>query len=62
MEELAKLIKKKYDDFNITYQHLGQVLRDNNITRNRTRHERWIKNHRFFIHHTLNKINFVNFI
>lgn len=43
MEELAKLIKKKYNDFDITPQHLGQVLRDNNITRKRTRHEHYPK-------------------
>ena len=56
MEELHKIIKKKYKDFDITSQHLGQVIRDNNITRKRTRHERWIKNLRFFIHPTFNKI------
>ena len=39
MFELAKLIKKKYKDFNVTSQHLGQVLRDNNKTRKRTIHE-----------------------
>jgi hypothetical protein len=32
-------VKKKYDDFDITPQHLGKVLRDNNLTRKRTRHE-----------------------
>lgn len=26
--------KKKYKDFDITPQHLGQVIRDNNITEN----------------------------
>jgi hypothetical protein len=45
MEELVKLIKigiaAKYDDFDLTYQHLGQVLRDNNITRKRTRREHY---------------------
>ena len=35
MEELYKIIKKKYKDFDITSQHLGQVIRDNNITRKR---------------------------
>ena len=40
MEELHKIVKNKYKDFNITAQHLGQVIRDNNITRKRTRHER----------------------
>ena len=39
MEELHKIVKKKYKDFDITQQHLGQVIRDNNITRKRTRHE-----------------------
>ena len=39
MNELVKLVKKKYKDFDITPQHLGKVLRDNNKTRKRTRHE-----------------------
>ena len=43
MEELHKIVKKKYNDFNITPQHLGQVIRDNNITRKRTRHEHYPK-------------------
>ena len=43
MEELCKIVKKKYIDFNITSQHLGQVIRDNNITRKRTRHEHYPK-------------------
>ena len=43
MEELVKIIKKKYNDFDITSQHLGQILRDNNITRKRTRHEHYPK-------------------
>jgi len=38
MEDLHKIVKKKYKDFDITLQHLGQVIRDNNITRKRTRH------------------------
>ena len=39
MEELHKIVKKKYKEFDITPQHLGQVIRDNNITRkkNKTR-------------------------
>ncbi len=45
MEELAKIVKigiaAKYNDFDITPQHLGQILRDNNITRKRTRHEHY---------------------
>jgi len=43
MEELHKIIKKKYKEFDITPQHLGQVIRDNNITRKRTRHEHYPK-------------------
>ena len=43
MEELHKIIKKKYKDFDITPQHLGQVIRYNNITRKRTRHEHYPK-------------------
>ena len=43
MTELAKLIKKKYKDFDITPQWLGKVLRDNNKTRKRTRHEHFPK-------------------
>ena len=43
MEELHKIVKKKYKDFDITPQHLGQVIRDNNITRKRTRHEHYPK-------------------
>jgi len=43
MKELHKIIKKKYKDFDITSQHLGQVIRDNNITRKRTRYEHYPK-------------------
>ena len=43
MFELAKLIKDKYKDFNITPQHLGKVIRDKNKTRKRTRHEHFPK-------------------
>ena len=43
MEELHKIIKKKYKDFDTTPRHLGQVIRDNNITRKRTRHEHYPK-------------------
>ena len=32
MTELVKLIKKKYKEFDITSQHLGKVLKDNNKT------------------------------
>lgn len=34
---LAKKVKEKYNDFDITSQHLGKVIRDNNITRKRTK-------------------------
>ncbi len=43
MNELAIDIKKKYPSFDITPQHLGQVIRDNNKTRKRTRHEHFSK-------------------
>ena len=43
MNELAIDIKKKYPSFDITPQHLGQVIRDNNKTRKRTRHEHFQK-------------------
>lgn len=39
MFALAKLVKEKYKNFNITPQHLGVVIRDNNKTRKRTRHK-----------------------
>ena len=39
MSELAKIVKKKYSDFDITPRQLRNVIRDNNITRKRTRHE-----------------------
>jgi len=39
MNELAFDMKQKYKDFDITPQHLGQIVRDNNKTRKRTRHE-----------------------
>jgi len=39
MSELTKIVKKKYDDFDITPRQLRNVIRDNNITRKRTRHE-----------------------
>ena len=39
MFELAKIVKKKYKDFDITSRQLRNVIRDNNITRKRTRHE-----------------------
>jgi hypothetical protein len=33
---LHELMKKKFNDYSITSQHLGKVIRDNNITRKKT--------------------------
>ena len=35
--ELTKKLKEKYKKFDVTPQHLGKVIRDNNITRKRTK-------------------------
>ena len=43
MNELAIDMKNKYPTFDITSQHLGQIIRDNNKTRKRTRHEHFPK-------------------
>jgi len=43
MMELNKTIRKKYPEFIITSQHLGQVIRDNNFTRKRTVHRHYPK-------------------
>ena len=43
MNELLVDMKKIYPTFDITPQHLGQVIRDNNKTRKRTRHEHFPK-------------------
>ena len=43
MNELVVDMKNKYPKFDITPQHLGQVIRDNNKTRKRTRHEHFPK-------------------
>jgi len=43
MEELAKQVKNKYNNFSITPRQLNNVIRDNNITRKRTRHEHFPK-------------------
>ena len=37
LEEFNKKLKRKFPNYNITPQWLGQVLLDNNITRKRTR-------------------------
>lgn len=39
MLELTEIMKKQFPDYDITPQHLGQVIRDNNKTRKRTRIE-----------------------
>jgi len=44
LSELSKLIKKKYKDYVLTSRHLGNVIKDNNITRKRTRHEHFPQN------------------
>jgi transposase-like protein len=43
MNELSIDMKKQYPTFDISPQHLGQVIRDNNRTRKRTRHEHFPK-------------------
>jgi len=43
MNELLVDMKNKYPTFDITPQHLGQIIRDNNKTRKRTRHEHFPK-------------------
>ena len=39
LEELNKQIKKKFNDWDITNQWLGKLLKDNNITRKRTKRQ-----------------------
>ena len=43
MNELLADMKNKYPTFDITPQHLGQVIRDNNIIRKRIKHEHHTK-------------------
>ena len=43
MDELLFEMKHKYKDFDITRQHLGRVVRANNRTRKRTRHQHFPK-------------------
>lgn len=43
MNELVIIMKNKYPDFDITPQHLRKIVRDNNKTRKRTRHEHFLK-------------------
>ena len=46
MDELLSSMKQKYNDFDITPQHLGRVIRANNRTRKRTRHQHYPKERR----------------
>ena len=39
MVDLNKILRDQFEDFGITPQHLGQILRDNNKTRKRSRKE-----------------------
>jgi len=43
MQELVVDMKHHYSNFDITPQHLGQIVRDNNKTRKRARHEHFPK-------------------
>ncbi len=43
MDELLFDMKQTYPDFNITRQHLGRIIRRNNRTRKRTRHQHFPK-------------------
>lgn len=43
MNELLKIVAKKFKNMDITSQHLGIIMRDNNKTRKRTRHEHFPK-------------------
>ena len=56
MKDLHLRFIQKFKDIDISRQYLSKILRDNNITRKRATFERWIKNQRFFIHPTFNKI------
>lgn len=46
MDELLFDMKLKYKDFDITRRHLGRVIRANNRTRKRTRHQHFPKERR----------------
>ena len=46
MEELLFEMKNKYRDFDISRQHLGRIIRTNNRTRKRTRHQHFPKERR----------------
>lgn len=36
MKRLLEIVRKKFPNCSITSQHIGQVIKDNNITRKRT--------------------------
>jgi transposase len=46
MDELLIEMKQRYNDFDITSQHLGSIIRANNRTRKRTRHHHFPKERR----------------
>ena len=46
MDELLFSMKQKYNDLDITRRHLGRVIRANNRTRKRTRHQHYPKERR----------------
>ena len=46
MDELLFYMKQKYRDLDITRRHLGRVIRANNRTRKRTRHQHYPKERR----------------
>eukprot|EP00835_Amoeboradix_gromovi_P005003 NODE_432_length_8732_cov_0.302907.p2 type:complete len:391 gc:universal NODE_432_length_8732_cov_0.302907:2320-1148(-) len=43
MKELHAIMLGKYPNFNVTPQHLGKVIRNNNLTRKRTKHGHYPK-------------------
>jgi transposase len=46
MDELLFDMKRKYKDFDITLQHLGSIIRNNNRTRKRKSHQHYPKERR----------------
>jgi transposase len=46
MDELLFLMQQKYKELDITRRHLGRVIRENNRTRKRTRHQHYPKERR----------------
>jgi transposase len=43
LHQIHKILKAKFDDYTTTWQHLHNVLRDNNITRKRISHQHFPK-------------------